>query len=86
MPWFPRDRYDQFRASLKDTEHYPADYDTWIHLCEATEREWIESGATVLRVSVNPEAFLKWCKRRYAKPNRRAVEVFIEEILSRSSI
>jgi hypothetical protein len=57
IPWFTPEAYQRFRAILKDDVDYPAEYSEWLTVCEAEERQWIVEGATVLRTSVNPEAF-----------------------------
>jgi hypothetical protein len=46
----------------------------------------VDRGATVLRVSVAPEFFLAWCKTRFVKPNRKAVEVYIDDFQTRSQV
>jgi hypothetical protein len=80
LPWFSPQAYSRLRAALKDPVDFPSDYEHWRKLSEAAERQWIDRGATVLRGSVNPEAFMAWCKKRFVKPNRKAVEFFVEEM------
>jgi len=84
IPWFTPEAYRRLRAILKDVGGYPPEYNKWLKACEAEERQWIAEGDTVLRTSINPEAFGRWCRKRFVKPNRKAVEVFVEEMITRS--
>jgi hypothetical protein len=85
IPWFAPEAYSRLRAALKDPVDFPSAYDEWQKVSEAEERQWIDRGATVFRVSVAPEFFLAWCKTRFVKPNRKAVEVCIDDFHRRVS-
>jgi len=84
IPWFTPEGYRRFRAILKDPVDQPMEHDKWLKICEAEERYWMRQGVTILRVRVSPEAFSAWCRRRFVKPNSKAVEVFIEDMIYRS--
>ena len=81
IPWLGTEAYPRVRAVLYDSSEYPREYHEWRKLSQAEEQDWTKEGVTVLRCSVNPEAFATWCKRRFVKPNRTAIQVFVEYVL-----
>ena len=63
LPWYEPDCYDALRASLADGDRLPPRYETWRNATEQMEREVQRSGVEVVRVPIEPDAFVAWCDR-----------------------
>ncbi|MFG5121706.1 hypothetical protein [Methylorubrum sp. POS3] len=62
LPWYLAGHYAALRARLADGAKLPERYETWLFSTEQAEREVQRSGVEVVRVTIEPDAFLAWCR------------------------
>lgn len=63
LPWYRADDYETLRARLTDGAKLPERYETWLISTEQVEQVVQRSGVEVVRVTIEPDAFLAWCER-----------------------
>lgn len=61
LPWYRAEHYTGLRASLADGAKLPERYETWQLSTEQVEQVVQRSGVEVVRVDIEPDAFLAWC-------------------------
>lgn len=63
LPWYAAEHYETLRQSLFDGGKLPVKYEAWRVSTEQVEREVQRSGVDVVRVPIEPDAFMAWCER-----------------------
>ncbi|MGW5840129.1 hypothetical protein ACWFZ6_19195 [Methylorubrum extorquens] len=82
LPWYRAEDYTALRTVLADGGKLPERYETWLLATEQVEREVQRSGVEVVRVTIEPDAFLAWCERAVLASDGAARSRFAAEILS----
>lgn len=82
LPWYRAGDYAALRASLADGSKLPERYETWLFSTEQVEREVQRSGVEVVRVTIEPDAFLAWCARAGLSRDGAARSRYAAEIIS----
>jgi hypothetical protein len=49
------------REIVVDSDNFPQTHERWRHEAESYERRWKSRGHLVIRIVIDPEAFLRWC-------------------------
>ena len=83
LPWYAAEHYDVLRQTLFDGGKLPTQYEAWRVSTEQVEREVQRSGVEVVRVSIEPYAFMKWCDRTRLPPDGTARARYAAEVLER---
>ena len=63
LPWYRAEDYTALRTGLTDGGKLPDRYETWQLATEQVEQVVERSGVKVVRVTIEPDAFLAWCER-----------------------
>jgi hypothetical protein len=82
LPWYRNEHYEALRACLTDGAKLPERYETWLFATEQVEREVHRSGVEVVRVTIEPDAFLSWCGSAGLLSDGAARSRFASEVLS----
>ena len=62
LPWYRAEDYETLRARLTDGAKLPERHGTWLFATEQVEQVVQRSGVEVVRVTIEPDAFLAWCE------------------------
>ncbi|KAA2235821.1 hypothetical protein F0L46_18460 [Salinarimonas soli] len=76
MPWFAAPDYADTRAAMADRDKLPADHGTWLASAGQVEGELTRVGFEVVRVVIERETFLAWCREAGTVPDGRARSQF----------
>ena len=82
LPWYRAEDYDALRGSLADGGKLPKRYETWLFSTEQVEQEVQRSGVEVVRVTIEPDAFLTWCVRAGLASDGAARSRYAAEIIT----
>lgn len=63
MAWYARADYPQVLDLMEDADQLPATYDDWLWKAEQVALGLEARGYVVVRVPIEPTAFLAWCDR-----------------------
>ncbi|WP_298958388.1 hypothetical protein [uncultured Methylobacterium sp.] len=83
MAWYRAEDYARLREVVEDAARLPASFEAWRASAEQVEREVARSGVAVVRVTVEPEAFLAWCRHHDQAPNGAARSRYANEAAQR---
>ena len=72
IPWFRPDRYDAARLRMTDADRLPPAYADWLMMAEQRERREAQAGHTTLRVYVDDDTFLAFCREKGVAPDSPA--------------
>ncbi|MEH3148001.1 MAG: hypothetical protein PGN34_22285 [Methylobacterium frigidaeris] len=84
IAWYRAGDYARLREAMEDSDRLPASFEAWRASAEQVEREVSRSGVAVIRVTIEPDAFLDWCRNSGATPNGSARARYANEIAARS--
>jgi len=80
VPWFRRDDYNRVRDVMVDAHALPASFDVWLIHAENMWQEILRLGAVPIRIHIDVDRFLAWCKHRNTRPDCSARKTFASEI------
>ncbi|MCY1642125.1 hypothetical protein [Methylorubrum sp. SL192] len=63
LPWYRAEDYSFLRTGLADGAKLPERHGAWLLATEQVEQVVQRSGVEVVRVTIEPDDFLAWCKR-----------------------
>jgi hypothetical protein len=78
LAWYEPDDYPRIREAAPESG-LPESYATWQVSALQIEREVARSGVAVVRIRIEPEAFLAWCRARGTAPDAKARAAFVRE-------
>ena len=67
------------REIMLDPDDIPWSYERWRQETESDERRWKAGNHLVVRIVIDPEAFLAWCVASGVEPNSKALERYVFE-------
>lgn len=62
LAWYKREDYSRIIQIMSDRHLLPNDFDIWLRKAEKGANELRAQGYTVVKVYVQPDEFLVWCK------------------------
>ncbi|TGD96053.1 hypothetical protein [Methylobacterium nonmethylotrophicum] len=71
LAWYEPGDYPRILEVMEDSG-LPASYAAWLMSATQVEREVSRSGVAVVRVRLEPETFLAWCREKGFAPNAKA--------------
>ncbi len=78
LAWYEPGDYTRIREAIPESG-LPESYAAWQMSALQIEREVASSGVAVLRVRIEPDSFLAWCRARGAAPDAAARAAFVRE-------
>jgi hypothetical protein len=79
IPWCQPDHYQHLRSKMSDGDDLPRDYETWATNAAALATKLRAQGIQAIRVTIEPDAFMTWCKAVRIDPDARARQGFANE-------
>lgn len=76
--WYSRSQYSDILSIMADKERLPPSFDEWRSDVLRLERQ-LEGRFDVRRVALNPDAFLKWCRKASVSPDAFARDRYSNE-------
>ena len=61
IAWYTAENYENVRRVMTDAHDLPDDFLTWLCRAQKVRKVEEETGAVVICVPVDPDAFLAWC-------------------------
>ena len=77
-PWVERDDYREIVAVMIDGDLWPRDYDVWRREAERAMESLSMEGVSPVKVRLEPDEFLAWCRANECAPDSRARLAFAE--------
>jgi hypothetical protein len=77
VAWFEPESHARMLDIMVKPHDIPWQYERWREQAENKERISKRRGFLVVRLVVNPEAFLDWCAVNACEPNGKALEVYL---------
>ncbi|KMO29422.1 hypothetical protein VQ02_29690 [Methylobacterium variabile] len=77
IAWYEASDYPRIREVMEEAGGLPESYAAWLMSATQVEREVSRSGVAVVRVRLEPDAFLAWCRARGVVPNAKARTDFV---------
>lgn len=72
LAWYRREDYPAIRAIMADPHSLAASYDLWLQAAENNETVARQAGLRTVRVVIEPEPFLQWCRDKGLAPDAAA--------------
>ncbi|MGQ0502051.1 MAG: hypothetical protein ACT4P0_05485 [Panacagrimonas sp.] len=80
IPWYTREHYEEIRRTMADGAAMFRDYRRWLAAAKDNVARVEAQGYRVLKVVIEPEAFLAWCRRQGKRPDLDARLGFASEL------
>jgi hypothetical protein len=77
LPWYSRETYPRILALVTDRHSFASTYDQWLMAAENNELVAQQSGLTIRRVMIDPDAFAQWCGEQGMAPDRAARMAYV---------
>lgn len=77
--WMSREGFARLAALCDDPRSFNLPYEDWRQLAEAAISGMRAQGLEVVRVELDPERFLAWCRARDLRPDGRARSAYARE-------
>ncbi|WP_245291333.1 hypothetical protein [Methylobacterium aquaticum] len=78
LAWYEPGDYPRIREAMAESG-LPESYAAWQMSATQIEREVARSGVAVVRIRIEPEPFLAWCRDRARVPDGAARAAFVRE-------
>jgi hypothetical protein len=85
LPWYSSEDYPSIRELMDDRHNLAATYDQWLSAAENNERVGQEAGLEIVRVMIEPAAFVRWCDENGRTPDNAARVDYVAERAARQS-
>jgi hypothetical protein len=72
VPWYRKADYVRLRALFADSARLHGTYAGWLAAARTTEAHLVGQGHRVIRVEIEPEAFVAWCSAHDVVPDAKA--------------
>jgi hypothetical protein len=76
--WFKRKHYDKLRRTFLDGHTFPSDFDAWLREAQAKCEKIVESGRDIVRVEIEPDEFVRWCKAHRCRTDADGRDSYIK--------
>ena len=79
IAWYRPEDYSLLLALFEDRENLPQTFAAWLAKAETIEQEVRSTGVRVVRVTITPHEFTRWCASRELRFNAEARSRFASE-------
>ena len=79
LPWYRREDYPRIRAMMSDRHNLAPAYKQWIAAAENNESVGRQAGLDIVRVMIEPDAFVHWCAEKGVEPGTAARMEYAKE-------
>ena len=84
LAWYFPEQHQVMLAISEDTEDLHHTYDQWLADYGRTTAACAERGVAFERVTIDPEAWMRWCERQGRSLDRQAREAYLKDHRGRS--
>jgi hypothetical protein len=85
LPWYNREDYPRIREMMSDRHNLAPTFDAWLSAAENNESVGREAGLQILRITIEPEAFARWCAEKDLDPGSAARMEYVAERTAQTS-
>ena len=79
LPWYSREDYPRIRDMMIDRHNLAPTYDAWLAAAENNEDVGRQAGLQVVRITIEPDAFARWCAEKSVEPDSAARMGYVSE-------
>ena len=83
IAWYKRKDYPALRAIMDDAHVLPADHATWLSKANSVVLLEMALGNKIVRVTIDPGAFLAWCEATRQPVDARARSRYVHFIIEK---
>lgn len=83
--WYTRQDWERLRDAAPDRDELDDCFDDWELAALAAEQELRAKGIRVIRMKLDAEQFLRWCRKRRRRPDRASRTQFALHLHRRST-
>jgi hypothetical protein len=84
--WYQEDQWDRLHEVCPDSDDFPAGYQEWLEFANERFEQLSQKGhhqnMMVVKVLVDVDELLEWCRTRRLQPNGQARSQFVAEKVS----
>ena len=84
IPFVSGEDYPELLRIVDDTESFPADYDSFLHLCDNMIKDYQETGSKIIKIPINPGELAEWCRSHNKKIDGKARADYAVFLFSKS--
>jgi len=85
LPWYTREDYSRIREMIIDPHNLAPTYDAWLAAAENNENVGRQAGLQIMRVTLEPDAFARWCREQGLQPDSAARTRYVAEVSAQSA-
>lgn len=79
LPWYSREDYPRIRDMMIDPHNLAPTYDAWLAAAENNEDVGRQAGLQILRITIEPDSFARWCAEKGVEPGSAARMGYVSE-------
>ena len=79
LPWYSREDYPRIREMMSDRHNLAPTYDQWLMAAQNNESVGRQAGLEIARITIEPEAFARWCAEKGVEPGSAARMEYVSE-------
>jgi hypothetical protein len=64
IPFVSREDYPELLCIVDDKNSFPADYDSFLQLCDNMIKDYQKAGVKIIKMNINPSEFAEWCRNQ----------------------
>jgi hypothetical protein len=72
IPFVTGEDYPELLRIVDDKDSFPADYDSFLQLCDTMIKDYQEAGSNIIRITLNPGELAEWCRGQNKKIDGKA--------------
>ncbi len=84
--WYTPETYGPCLAVFDDRDHLHQSYDAWLKSAMEAESGLVQRGVRVVRVQIEPETFVQWCRDNGMEHTDRKARTIYAGIVALDSI
>lgn len=83
MAWYQPNDYERLKQIFSDGDKLPATYEQWLQKAENGIAQLRRDGHVIVKVNLNPDTFIEWCRVRGLDVNSDSRRRFASEFVAR---
>ncbi len=78
LAWFTPEEYKKLLKAAKKPDVFDPDFETWHNSARERVKKAFSQGERIVKVPVDVDAFVAWCKKLKKEPNPESLDEFAE--------
>lgn len=86
IAWYRREDYHRILDVMADAHRLPPTYESWLKAAEQGIRQLEAAGHVTVKVQLDPDLFVTWCRQRDLNVDARARIAYASEAAARQAL